>query len=264
VDNRGLEYRVNVQALRTTNLEWNAGVNGAFTHNELKSLGVDAQGKPIPDVIVSSVLQQRHREGYPLGSYFPSPIVSYADANGDGLLSPSEVVVRQDTVVYAGNPFPTRELSFSTDLRFRDFIRISALIDHKGGQKLLNETQAWRCSTANVGNCAALYDRSTPLDQQAAIIGYQVYRTYAGWIEDASFTKLREVAVTLSVPQRFARRLSASTLSVTLAGRNLKTWTKYTGLDPEVNYNGQSNFSTADFGTLPANRLWQLRVDAGF
>jgi TonB-linked SusC/RagA family outer membrane protein len=262
VNNRGLEYRVHGTALRSSNIEWNAGVTGSFIKNKLVSLGVDAQGKPIPDVTVSSY--QRHAEGYPLGSYFHFPIISYADANGDGLLSPAEVVVRRDTNVFLGNPFPKREMSFSTDLRFRDWARLSTQIDYKGGHQLLNQTKSWRCSTADVGNCSELYDRNTPLDVQAAIVARTSYRSYAGFIENADFTKLREIALTLMVPQQYARRLSASNLSVTLAGRNLKTWTKYTGLDPELNYNGQSNFSTADFGTLPANRLFQIRVDAGF
>jgi hypothetical protein len=262
VNNSGLEYRVHGQPLRTSTLEWNASVNGSFIRNKLVSLGVDAQGRPIPDVLVSS--QQRHAEGYALGSYFHFPIVSYADANADGLLSPAEVVVRRDTNVFLGNPFPKREMSFSTDLRFRDWARISTQLDYKGGHQLLNQTAAWRCSTADVGNCAELYDRNTPLDRQAAIVARTSYRSYAGFVEDADFVKLREIALTLMVPSRFARQVNASNLSVTLAGRNLKTWTSYTGLDPELNYNGQSNFLTADFGTLPANRLFQIRVDAGF
>ncbi|HET9010970.1 MAG TPA: SusC/RagA family TonB-linked outer membrane protein, partial [Gemmatimonadaceae bacterium] len=54
VNNSGLEYRVHGQALRTSDIEWNASVNGSFIKNKLVSLGVDAQGKPIPDVTVSS------------------------------------------------------------------------------------------------------------------------------------------------------------------------------------------------------------------
>jgi len=262
VDNSGLEYRVRGQVLRSAAIEWNASVNGSVIKNKLVSLGVDAQGKAIPDVQVTSY--QRHAENYALGSYFHFPIISYADANADGLLSPAEVVVRRDTNVFLGNPFPKREMSFATDLRFRDWARLSTQLDYKGGHQLLNITSALRCSTADMGNCAALYDRNTPLDRQAAIVARTSYRSYAGFVEDADFMKLREIALTLTVPTRFARRLSASNLSVTLAGRNLKTWTSYTGLDPELNFNGQSNFSTADAGTLPSNRLFQIRLDAGF
>ena len=262
VNNRGLEYMLSATPVRANRLEWNASLSGSFTRNRLTNLGLDAQGKPNAPISITST--QRHVQGYALGSYFHFPIVSYADADGNGLLSPSEVQVRTDTVVYLGNPFPTREASFTSDVTFAKWVKLSGMLDYKGGMKLLNETRAWRESTRDFGNGAALYDTSLPLDRQAAIIARSVYGSYAGYVEDASFVKLREVALTFMVPNRFTSRLAAQGLSVTLAGRNLATWTKYTGLDPELNYAGQANFTTADFTTVPPNRLFQIRVDANF
>ncbi|HEX5970389.1 MAG TPA: TonB-dependent receptor [Gemmatimonadaceae bacterium] len=262
VNNKGVEYMLSGSPLRSSRLEWNASLSGSFTRNRLTDLGVDAQGKPNAPVTISST--QRHVEGYALGSYFHFPIVSYSDADGNGLLSANEVQVRTDTVVFLGNPFPTREASFTTDLTFAKVVKLSGLLDYKGGMKLLNMTRAWRESTRDFGNGAALYDTSLPLDRQAAIVARSVYGSYAGYAEDASFVKLREVALTFMVPNRYTTRLAAQGLSITLAGRNLATWTKYTGLDPELNYAGQANFTTADFTTVPPNRLFQIRVDANF
>ena len=88
--------------------------------------------------------------------------------------------------------------------------------------------------------------------------------TQAGYIEDASYTKLREVAVTLTAPQNVASRIGAGSASLTLAGRNLHTWTKYTGLDPEVNALAQGNFATADFLTQPNIRSFTARLNLTF
>jgi len=115
-----------------------------------------------------------------------------------------------------------------------------------------------------VSNCAQLYNPNTPLETQAAIVALRSYNSAAGFVEDADFTKLREVSVTFGLPQRFARQLRTKELSLTLAGRNLKTWTNYTGLDPEVNSSGQTNFTTAELHTLPANRIFTIRFDAHF
>lgn len=263
VNNRGLEYMLSATPVRANRVEWNASLSGSFLRNRLTDLGVNAQGKPNAPVVVNST--QRHVEGYALGSYFHYPIVSYADADGNGLLSPSEVKVRTDTVVYLGNPFPTREASLSSDVTFAKWVKVSGLLDYKGGMKLLNETRAWRESTRDFANGGALYDATLPLDRQAAIVARSVYGSYAGYVEDASFVKLREVALTFMVPNRYTSRLAgAQGLGITLAGRNLATWTKYTGLDPELNYAGQANFTTADFTTVPPNRLFQIRVDANF
>jgi outer membrane receptor protein involved in Fe transport len=264
VDNKGFEYRLNATPVRSNNFEWNASINGSTTDNKLVTLGRYANGQPVAPIITGFISTQRHVEGFPLGGYWQSPITTYADANADGLLSPSEVTVRRDTSVYLGNPFPKRELSFSTDFRFRDWARISGLIDYKGGQKLLNFTKAFRCSSNDTFNCPELYDPSTPLDLQAAMVASSFYSSYAGFVENASFAKLREIAVTFMVPARYATRAGVQGLSVTLAGRNLHTWTNYSGLDPEVNFNGQVGFTTGDAATLPPTRLFQIRLDANF
>ena len=49
-----------------------------------------------------------------------------------------------------------------------------------------------------------------------------------------------------------------------LAGRNLGKWTKYSGLDPELNAGAQSNFSAADFLTAPQVRYFTARIALSF
>jgi hypothetical protein len=86
-----------------------------------------------------------------------------------------------------------------------------------------------------------------------------------GYIEDSEFAKLREVSVTYNVPDSWARALRLSRLSITGAGRNLLTITDYTGVDPEVNGQGQAgNFGTWDFLTQAPVRTYLLRFNATF
>ena len=55
-----------------------------------------------------------------------------------------------------------------------------------------------------------------------------------------------------------------TTLSLTLTGRNLATWTKYRGADPEISQSGQFNFSVADFLSQPPVRYFLARVNVTF
>ena len=103
-----------------------------------------------------------------------------------------------------------------------------------------------------------------PLWDQARAVADYAYGTVAGYIEDASFTKLREVALVLRAPNDWAGRFGVSGLSLTLAGRNLATWTDYTGLDPEVTFAGASNFNQAEFLSQPAVRYYTARVNVNF
>ena len=140
-------------------------------------------------------------------------------------------------------------------------MRFSALIDHKGGFKLFNNTARFRCA---FGNCQAAYDKSTPLADQAASIAATSLGTDAGYVEDATFTKLRELSVTFIASPRVARAFHARGLDLTIAGRNLHTWTNYKGFDPEVNSTANANFSTSDFLTLPPSRTWTARINVNY
>jgi len=144
--------------------------------------------------------------------------------------------------------------------------RVSATFDRRSGQKLFNNTAYFR--EVSIGNgAAAQTPTSSNLRTQAAATAGRFSGsnfTYDGFIEDASFTKLREVAVILSLPRRFAARAGAASAELTLAGRNLKTWTNYSGVDPELNAIAQAQFSTQDFLTLPQVRYFTARLALSF
>jgi hypothetical protein len=137
---------------------------------------------------------------------------------------------------------------------------VSALFDHKADYKLFNNSRRFRCS---FGNCREAYDKTASLADQAANIAIAL-GSDAGYIEDATFTKLRELSFTITGPEAFARAMRASGVTFTIAGRNLKTWTDYTGLDPEINSSPGANFSTSEFLTLPPTRNWTARVNVSF
>ena len=72
------------------------------------------------------------------------------------------------------------------------------------------------------------------------------YPSDYGYIEDAWFIKMRELALTFFLPEGFARRLGADRATLTLAGRNLFTITDYSGIDPEVQSSQATNFSSGE------------------
>jgi hypothetical protein len=174
---------------------------------------------------------------------------------------PACEITRTTDLVYLGNPLPTREFSISPRIGFRDWLEISALVDHKGGYKQFNNTARFRC---NFGNCQASYDRNAPLAEQARHLTQGFFQTDAGFVEDATFTKLREVSITLTAPRDLAQRFRAEGVRLTIAGRNLKTWTDYTGFDPEVNSQPLNLFSNSDFFTIPPLRTFSTRLTVQF
>lgn len=268
VSNSGFEAGLRTQPVRRRNLEVNLDATLATNRNRLISFG-DSSVTPI-----SLGTLQYHVEGYPVGSYFTTAY-TFSDANNDGIIQQSEVtaVPQADQTIpsinrsFFGSPLPKREISLSADVRAFGFARVSALLDHKGGQKLYDGTRQSRCTAAStVAFCEQRWVPGQSLEDQAAIQAVLKGISSAGFIEDASFTKLREVALTLTAPNSITRRFGfrEDGLSLTLAGRNLHTWTNYRGFDPEVNATGTSNLNAQEFYSVPPARSLVARIDVNF
>ncbi|MGQ0539041.1 MAG: SusC/RagA family TonB-linked outer membrane protein [Gemmatimonadaceae bacterium] len=273
VRNRGIEAVVNAIVLDTRALRYEANLNYTQTQNKLIDLG---QG--INPIIFGFSSSQRHQKGLPLGAYYLRNF-TWRDIDGNGTITrvncptiggianpqipggPACEVTLTDTAVYLGQPLPPREINLNQTVTiFRD-LQVTALLNHRGGHKLFNFTREFRC--AQFRNCRDVHDPSAPLEEQARVIA-SFMGTQAGYAEDASFTRLRELAVTYTTPQAFATRLGLGSLAVTLAGRNLAIWTDYTGFDPEVNSNATGNFTSSEFLAQPPVRYWTLRVNTTF
>jgi TonB-linked SusC/RagA family outer membrane protein len=270
VKNAGFEYQVNAQVFEIPRASFSLLINGTRQANKLIDLG-----KGI-DPIIFNGSEQRHQNGYPLGGYWQVPILGYEDKNHDGIISrvncpdnngntnpqdpagpACEVTLGADQA-YLGSPFPSSEISFSPTLTLYKYFTVRALLDRRGGQKLLNLTEHFRCVA--FANCRAANDTTAPIPDQVAYIA-GLMGTDAGYIQDASFTKLREVSISIGVPTQYVSRFGLGGATLTLAGRNLKTWTKYKGLDPEIYEQGGTNFSTDEFLSQPHVRYYTVRLD---
>ena len=260
VSNKGIELQATLGLVRMERFGWDATINYATVKNNLVDLGKDQLGNDIQPIIFGlGGASQRHTEGRPLGAYYQQTY-TYADANNDGIIDYTEVTAG-DTA-YLGNPLPSKTWSLGSTMTFFKNLRLSTLIDAQRGFKQYNSTQEFRCGT--IGNCPELYVKGSPLWEQARAIANIQFGTAAGYIEDASYVKLRELSLTWDVPTQFASRLGMTRgVSVTLAGRNLKTWTNYTGLDPEINFT-TANFTQAEFLSQPPTKRYVARLNINF
>jgi len=253
VANTGFELSLSTTVFQNETAYFDFDIVGSLINNELKELG-----NGIEPIIISSV--QRHVEGYPLGGYWDEKY-TFSDANGDGLIGRNEVTVGNEAV-YLGSPFGDTDVTFTgTTGLFGDRIVASALLNYRGGRKLYNNTNAWRNGN---NNTEALNDPNASLENQARAVASKFFGTEAGYIEDASFWRLREVSLTYNAPPRWLDALGVSDLSLTLSGANLGLWTDYTGLDPEISSRGQGNLIIDDFMTQPPVRTWKARLNISF
>ena len=262
VSNTGLEGLIEGTLLRTDDLEWRMMLNASMNENKLESLG------GLPTIVSSSRTQQR--EGYSINAFWARGLLSYEDKDGNGIITynkdqaKSEIVV-SDTAIYLGRSSPKYEAALTNGFSFwNGQVRLDAMFDFKGGHLMYNNTERIRC--ASRVNCQAIYDPDTPLWKQARAMMVREHpsRSVAGFLEKADFVRFRELSLTLSPPSDFfGSFMSGRTLTVTMAARNLKVWTDYTGVDPEAFF-GSNTDGTSEFQSFGPKRYYTLRLSLGF
>ncbi len=82
------------------------------------------------------------------------------------------------------------------------------------------------------------------------------------WLENGGFVKLREISVGYTFNQPWVgRTLGFTSIEVRAAGRNLHTWTDYTGIDPETSLlGGASPVQGINYFNNPQSRSFVFSV----
>jgi len=256
VQNSGFEASLHAQVLQMRMLGLDGNLSYAINNNRLLSLGV------VPPIIGADL---REVVGYPLFGVWRQRILGYSDINGDGILTANEVIV-SDSAMYLGRSSPHVEVTFTPGMDvWNGAFRLSGSFDYKGGFVLKNSQERIRCNQRL--NCSGLVPSVASLAEQARTVALRDHpsRTEGGFWEPGDYTKLREVALTFLPPASWVRHLPFRTdrLSITAAGRNLKTWTKFSGVDPEQAAAAQQNVQDP-FQAVPPPRYFTLRFNFGF
>ena len=258
VQNNGLEMNVTATLLDRRFIGWDMTVAASHNNNKVLSLGNDAKGNPNPTILVVSSGSLRDSVGLPVNAYFYRGF-KYTDSNNDGVISPSEVTI--DSIAYRGYSQPRDLLSIQNgfDL-FSRKLRITGLIDYKGGGNVFNSSLQFQCQQSP-NPCFDVSNPNASLFRQARVVAENQKNpsTTGGFLESDAFWRLREVSATITMPQSLAARARARDMSLTFAARNLKLWSSYTGADPESNYN--TGDTQSDFATTSPPRYFTLRLN---
>jgi hypothetical protein len=95
--------------------------------------------------------------------------------------------------------------------------------------------------------------------------GFGDNQAYNFSIEDATFTRLRELSLsyTLNFPG-FQEATKLNSIVITATGRNLILWTDMVGIDPEMNQYGVSNGFGLDYFTNPSTKSFLFSIAVNF
>ena len=276
VRNHGVELLVRGRPVDRENVGLELSLSVATNDGELVDLGFD----DLTTVTAGSFIQ--HREGFALGSFFEQRVVS-AEFNASGTAinvmcdngqggtvlctgADGRFGTADDAPdVFLGRALPKVEGAFTSTLTLFGNFRLYGMVDFKRGHSKVDGNTRVRCTFFG-GRCR---ENFFPLEfDPVRIAQVQSNNNLVDFlIEDASFAKLRELSLTYTLPESLARRARASRASVSLAGRNLHTWTSYPGLEPEAMFLGGTrggNHGAFEQTTLPQLTQWVASVNLSF
>ena len=272
IRNSGIEMLARAKPFSRGFFEWDLSVSVATNDNEVVSLGPAFDTLPLNRQWVTAATALRHQVGFPVGSWFEKRVVS-AQLNANGIATNvmcdngagGSVACASAPQVYLGRTTPDLEGAVGNTITLWKSLRLFALVDFKQGYQKLDGNTRVRCAFFG-GRCREnVFPQEFDARRIAAIQSSGTLIDYL--IDDAAFTKLREVSATYTLPAVWATYAHASTASISLAGRNLKTWTNYGGLEPEAFFLGGTrggSHSIWEQTVLPQLSQWVVSVNLGF
>lgn len=151
-----------------------------------------------------------------------------------------------------GDVNPSFSFGIANNITFKNF-NIYALFDGVQGADIYNFTRQWMYQDGRHG---WMGQGDRPASERIASGFYQsglydANNPNDAFVEDGSFVKLRELSVSYNFSPDLLNRIGASRYisgaKVALIGRNLYTWTDYSGFDPDVTAAGDFNFRSDGF-----------------
>ncbi|MHA7060147.1 TonB-dependent receptor [Aquimarina sp. M1] len=268
--NKGIEVGLNVNALKSPDVSWNINANYYRNINEVTNLN----GETIFGGFVNDQGNVgKIEEGEAVGNFFgyvsqgidpDTGNIIFADLDDNGIINDEDRTI-------IGNSLPDFSWGVTNTLGYKGF-ELIAFFQGVEGQDIYNATRFELESLATFKNQSiTALDRWTPENRDGtlpiAIFGDPNGngRASTRWIEDGSYIKLRELTLSYTFPTSWIEKLKLSNLRIYAQGRNLYTWTDYSGYDPEVSRDGGSVVSAnIDYGTYPQVKTYIAGLNLSF
>ena len=256
--NMGIEVSLNSLNFKRPNFTWTTTVNFSYNYNKILSLNDD-----VPMYFDCNI----HAVGYPVAAFYgyvtdgifqsqeeidahaiqtvgsdkytstqPGDI-RFKDLNNDG-------VINEDDRTILGSPTPS--WTFSMNNRFEFYgVDIEVYLQGAAGNKIYNGNRATLEAMSVAQNqMTTVLDRWRP-DNHSNTMPRAVFsdpnknnRVSDRFLEDGDYLRLKSITIGYTLPKHLTKKALMEEVRFSISGQNLYTFTRYTGLDPEVGGSG--------------------------
>jgi TonB-linked SusC/RagA family outer membrane protein len=181
----------------------------------------------------------------------------FVDINSDGKIDGNDRT-------NIGSPVPKFILGFNFETAYRGF-DLSFDIQGVYGSKLFNAKEVVRPDPYNWEQhvLSAWTGPGTSNTEPRATYGGNNYLPSDKFIQDGSFSRLRNVTLGYTFPEGFSRKIAINQLRIYVKGSNIYTISNFTGYTPEI---GSSDVLSngIDFGTYPVTSVYSFGINLTF
>ena len=245
IENKGIELTIGADIIAINNLSWD--VTASFSANRNKVLEI-AGGSDILSNGQGALWSSTNiaREGQPLGSIYgyledgldEDGYIKYVDVDEDGSINALDKVI-------IGNPYPDFFYGFSSNLSFKNF-EFNLFLEGVYGNEIFNATNGTHLNSFQRGNnqftdimgnywTAENPDPNAKYPRISSLTGIDISDRF---IEDGSYLRVKSIRLAYNFPLENWGLNVFEYAQIFVSGTNLFTFTKYGGLDPEMNTRG--------------------------
>jgi hypothetical protein len=280
VRNRGIDlfiHSINTQGA----VRWETTLTGSYNRNKILDLNSDT---PLYGNEISGRagdLATIQRVGWPINSLYGYVMqgifqtdeeisvaaiqqpgtapgdVRFRDINGDG-------VINQQDRTYLGSPTPSWLFSLDNTLSYKGF-DLTLFLQGVAGNKLLNANNIQLMGMSSAVNQLSKATQRWTAPDTSNTVPRAVYgdpndnnRISDRFIENGSFLRIKNVTLAYNFPDRWLKALRLNGARIFVACDNIYTFTKYTGIDPEIALSG------IDQGIYPYARSFTFGLNINF
>lgn len=288
VRTRGFEALVSGNILKRNDFSWDASVNYTAYRSIVTKLpeGVDQFVTGVANVFGgsggSNTVFYIAREGGRVGDMYGS---GFMEVDGKTLYGSNGLPIQDNTLRVLGNYNPDFSVGFNNRFAYKS-LEMKILVDWRQGGTLISRTKA-------LGSTSGVL-KETLVGREEGIIGDGVvnvgttdnpqyvpntksvpastfYNNFfdrgneASATYDASYVKLRQVALYYTIPSNVTQRLHLQSLKVGFVGSNLLLFTENPHVDPELNAFQETNIIYGvDDMSYPSARSYGFSIKTEF
>jgi TonB-linked SusC/RagA family outer membrane protein len=243
--NEGVELSLNYRLLNTSNWTVSLAGNLSLLRNEVLGLNGSINGIPLNTDYIGMGYNAYLVEGKPIGTFLilehegidavNAEVV--ADRDNSGAIDQGD---RSGDRYEAGQALPKYTYAFTPSVNYKNF-DMSIVLQGSGGNKIYN----------GIKSSFSYFEKLGKSNMLASATDLNLYTSQYGsdlWLEDGDFLRFENLTIGYNYTPKNSNWLKR--MRVFVAGNNLYVWTKYTGLDPEINVSGD-NGTGGDGGIYP-------------